>query len=1045
MRVVPRRRLSTPALALALALAAASQSRPALAQTGFAPYYGKNNIHYDTFDWHIYTTEHFEIYYYPEIQPQLERIASYAESAYQQISADLRHDLPYKVPMVLFKTHSEFEEQNIDPGAATEGVGAFAEPTQHRVVLPIDSPSDELYGLIVHELTHQFEYDIVPQSLIHNNLPLWFYEGLSDYERGIWDPIDLMMVRDAAVADIVPKMTKLEGYGDTGNPRLVYNLGHAVFEFIEARWGKDGLRNYLFALRKSVIGGGEDAYQEALQMSKEEFDQAFDRYLKDCFRPFRDKERPADYGIDLSPNQEKTKFAEALSIAPSPSGDLIAVVTINRKDQEIDIVLVSSKDGSIVRNLTAGFDKDMGFDHVIQMGEEFEMPWVAWSPKGDRLAYFVRTEKERTLIVQNVLTRQIENRVPIKTVDEPQSPTFSPDGRTIAFAGLREGIGNIFTVDLATQTVTNVTNDNFADFGPTYAPDGSYLIYNARISGNQKLFRLDLATSKKTQITFGTHDDTAAQFIDPHTIVFSSTATDPSIPVEPAVARNGNIYNVWTLDLNTGELRQYTDALGGDWSPVVLKSQDESEDRIAFVTYYKNEYSVRTLVRKEPLHTVASSDFGQPGPLIDFQPPLSEKLVPTNERKKGTFEKMFLDGRPPVSIGVTSNGDVFGGTQLTFSDVLGDKQFNFYVSSIAQYRTMMAGFTNLSHRLQWAAQGFSETQFFYGQLGGVFYDPTLAPFISRSDAIATRTVRGGTIIGVYPIDRYRRIEMSGSVVQLNEQYSDSSLQNYLDTAGLTGQQQVFRNGTLAPLSVAFVQETTIFREYGPLAGNTMRFSYDAAPKIGSLLSRQSFSADVRHYLRIGSNGVLATRVNGFKSIGAYPDFQYFGGNSEMRGYDYLSFVGQNILFANAELRFPIIEAALTPIGVVGGVRGEFFADLGAGWFDNTGFKFWTSKPETVQKYTGLATDANGNLIPDPVTGLPAASYEPVNVSGFRLRDARASYGVGLETFALGFPIHFDWSWRTLFNKGWEDVVYADSGGSAQFRKPRFAVWVGYDF
>ena len=57
------------------------------------PYFGKNSIHYDTFEWHIYTTDHFEIYYYPEIEQHLERIAGYAESAYQQISADLKHDL----------------------------------------------------------------------------------------------------------------------------------------------------------------------------------------------------------------------------------------------------------------------------------------------------------------------------------------------------------------------------------------------------------------------------------------------------------------------------------------------------------------------------------------------------------------------------------------------------------------------------------------------------------------------------------------------------------------------------------------------------------------------------------------------------------------------------------------------------------------------------------------------------------------------------------------------------------------------------------------
>src|SRR4051794_32088813 len=419
------------------------------AQTAMVPYFGKNNPHYDKFEWHIYTTDHFEIYYYPSLESHLERIAGYAESAYQQISADLKHDLSFKVQLILFKTHSEFEQENIDPGAAQEGVGAFAEPGQKRMVAPIDDPPDRLYGLIVHELTHQFEFDIIPQSLIRRNVPLWVNEGLSEYERGQWNPVDLMAVCDAAIADIVPKMSETEAYGNTNNARLVpYNLGHAVFEFIEAKYGKEGVRQFIFALRKSAIGGGDDAYEEGLRLKKDEFDQAFERYLKERFKPFRDKERPADYGRDLSPNKEKTHFAEAFSIAPSPSGDLIAAVTINRKDRELDIILISAKDGSIVRNLTSGFDKDLGFDHIVQYGEQFQMPWMAWSPKGDRLAYFVRTEKERELIIQNVLTRNIEERIPMKSVDEPESPTFSPDGRSIAFAALREGIGDIFMVDL---------------------------------------------------------------------------------------------------------------------------------------------------------------------------------------------------------------------------------------------------------------------------------------------------------------------------------------------------------------------------------------------------------------------------------------------------------------------------------------------------------------------------------------------------------------------------------------------------------------------
>ena len=90
----------------------------ASAQTPFVPYFGKNNIHYDNFDWHIYTTDHFEIYYYTDLEKHLERVAGYAEGAYQQVSADLKHDLSFKVPLILFKTHSEFEQENVAPGAA---------------------------------------------------------------------------------------------------------------------------------------------------------------------------------------------------------------------------------------------------------------------------------------------------------------------------------------------------------------------------------------------------------------------------------------------------------------------------------------------------------------------------------------------------------------------------------------------------------------------------------------------------------------------------------------------------------------------------------------------------------------------------------------------------------------------------------------------------------------------------------------------------------------------------------------------------------------
>ena len=431
----------------------------------------------------------------------------------------------------------------------------------------------------------------------------------------------------------------------------------------------------------------------------------------------------------------------------------------------------------MIRNLTGGFNTGFGFEYISTPGgfRGNAVPWMSWSPVGDRIAYFARKEKQKEVVLQNVLTRKIEKRFQIKSVDMAESPDISPDGKLLAFAGLRNAIADIFVLDLETGDIKDVTNDAFGDYSPTWAPDGKSIVYLARVSGNDKLFRLDVATGKKTQLTFGTHDDGGAQFMDADTLVFPSTAVDPNQPISPEIAKNGNIYNVWTLNLKTNELKQYTDALGGNVSPVVLRDENKAQ-RIAFITYYKGEYGIHTVpAQKEALHTVATADFGAPGPIIDFQPPLSHTLVKANQQVKGRFEKLFLEGRPPVNVGVTSGGDFFGGTQVTFTDVLGDQQFNFYAESVSQYRSLSLSYLNLSRRFQYALQGFSQTQFYYANNAGTFYAAQYG-FLSHKDALATQTSRGGTAFGIYPLNRYARLEVTGGLIQFKQEYSDPVLQ-----------------------------------------------------------------------------------------------------------------------------------------------------------------------------------------------------------------------------------------------------------------------------
>ena len=712
---------------------------------------------------------------------------------------------------------------------------------------------------------------------------------------------------------------------------------------------------------------------------------------------FRDRERPVDYGRNLAPDARKSKFSSLLSIEPSPSGDLFAGVSGNRKDQEMDIVLISAKDGQVIRNLTPGFDKDRGFEYIAVPGARWNtVPWMSWSPVGDRLAYFARTEKQRSLIVQNVVTDKTEVRIILKSVDVPESPDWSPDGKIIYFSALKNGIGDIWSINPETQELINLTQDDFADYSPTASPDGKSLVYLARVSGNNKIFRLDLATRTKTQLTFGTHDDATPQFLDADTLVFSSTAVDPAKPVTPEEARNGNIYNIWTLNLKNGELKQYTDTLTGNLSTVVIK--DGSVSRVAFVTYFKGEYGLHTLIPKEAKATVASRDFGEPGPIIDFQAPLTHTLVQANQKKKGPFEKMFLDGRPPLNVGVTSGGDLFGGTQISFADVLGDKQFNFFVASVSQYRTIAGSY-----------------------LEPVAPDAVRHPGLPADDVLLRQRRLLRPQPGPDAVPRSRQLDRHPHADRRHDlrAVSDQPLHARRDVGRRGALQRAVRRsdrrGDLAQLPGA------VLRRGGPAPGHVRaarrsrsstrtrcsassvrspaaRCGWPTTPRRRSAtpLSYQTLDLDARKYLRIGTSGLFAMRFKGFRSFGKTPDFFYFGGNSELRGYDYLSFVGQQGFFANAELRFPLIEAMLTPIGVLGGIRGTIFGNIGGAGFPQENYTFQSSETITERPILGFT------LADDGVTIVPVYG-EPQTVSGWRLQDGRASYGIGHPELPARLP------------------------------------------
>ena len=272
---------------LVVLLALAATLAPAQAQ------FGKNKIAREHFDWQVYHSPHFDVHYYPSIEPFLEEIVSYAESAYVKISHDLDHELRIRVPLVVYKTHGEFQQTNITLAEIPQGVAAFADSVQYRMVLPIDQPPDKLYDLIAHELVHIFEYSMFFEGYLGRTLranpPTWIMEGLASYLAQDEDNLDRMAIRDAVVNGVLPPLDQL-----TVVTFLTYRYGHAVFDFIEQEHGIEGLRSFLFEFKKVLLTGNvPKAIKESFGYDTDEFDRRFKRYLRRKYLPvLMERNRP---------------------------------------------------------------------------------------------------------------------------------------------------------------------------------------------------------------------------------------------------------------------------------------------------------------------------------------------------------------------------------------------------------------------------------------------------------------------------------------------------------------------------------------------------------------------------------------------------------------------------------------------------------------------------------------------------------------------------------------------------------------------------------
>ena len=937
--------------------------------------FGKNKVQYHDFDWKYIESEHFKVFYYPNNREIADLTLVFAERSYTLLRRDFLYEMEGKIDLIIYASHNHFEETNVSGSAPEESVGGFTEFFKNRVVLPYDGNWESFRHVIHHELTHaiqnKFFFGARFQSIVSGiqtmNLPLWFIEGLAEYEsRGGWDRDSDMMIRDAIYNNYLPSVNYLNNY-------MTYKGGQLLLYFISEKYGKKKVSDILRKI--SVIKSTETAFKEAIGLEFKDLSDEWHRWLMDKYWPLlANTQRPTDIATQLTDHIKNRNF---LNNSPALSPDGLKVAYLSNKSDYFDIYLVRTYDGKEIRKIVAG-----------QSSGDFEefhwlRPGICWSPDSKKIVFAAKSKEQDALYIYDALTGDEEQQLKFG-LDGIYSPDWSSDGNSICFVGQKDGLSNLYIYNIENEQLEKLTNDLFSVSYPKFSRDGKHILFSSdrredlniatvdrsidlsKINLNvSDIYSLDIEKSLLTQVTNTPDDKENYPFwIDEKTIGYTSDKT--------------GVANIYFSNLDGSDSYPVTDLVSG-------AIQTSSNGKyLTFVSLFKGGYDVylvndlTSLKKENPKMSIwypetdfskveASFDDNYNSLVLDeklknitFTPELVEDLQEKEEGeekvelfKEFNYTPEFSPDIITAHAGYASNYGFAGQLYFQISDKLAKHRFNV-ATSLSQdiiNSEFNVLYTYLPHRLDFGA-GFSHDLNYY------FTDKNNDDELQDEEVERDRFFTT-YFVGSYGLSRYSRIDGAFSVRHImNQQYT-----------GFNDEFKHIGSHTLPVMNLGYSYDNTIWGIVGPVNGSRFRFDalYTPDVKKGFLGEDDGFefykiSLDYRKYFRFFKDYQFAFRASGGISGGKTPQRFYLGGVSSwlnykvnkrddindissryysssvypLRGTKIYEKVGNRYFMVNSEFRFPlinIIDLGFPPVRL-GYIKGAIFSDFGSAWSGN---------------------------------------------------------------------------------------------------------------
>lgn len=1031
--------------------------------------FGKNKVQYKNFDWFYIQTDHFDIYFTNEGETLTEFAAHAAENALASIQNTFRYRINNRITIIVYNSQNDFQETNVIDQSLSEGIQGFTELFKNRVVVQFTGSYSQFRHLIHHELVHAVMNDMFYggslQNIISNNItlqfPLWFSEGLAEFESLGWDVDTDMFIREAAISEYLPDINQLGGY-------FAYRGGQSVFYYIANKYGKEKIGELLNKIKG--IGNVNEAIKSTLGLELKELNERWKKDIKRTFWPdIAFREDPEEFSKRLTDPEKNDGFYNT-SPAISPQGDKIAFIT--NRNFYFDVYLMNASDGKIIKRLVKG-NRSPDFEELNIL-----TPGLTWSPDGTKIALSAKSQGYDIVYIIDIESEKRES-LPIR-LEAIQSVTWSHNGNYIAFIGQNKKQSDVYLFDLETKQLKNLTDDIFSDSDPSWSSDDSKIYFSSD--------RGDLIDRSYKENDFRIYNHDYSQ-----TDIYSINLSDNKIiritnfpfsnETSPREDSNGKrlllisdingINNIYTKDLtdNTSEIRPITNSLTG----LYQLSLSKDSKKLVYSTLYKASFNL--FIMNNPFEPKTELEILEPTKFI-------KKLVEQRERKneEGYEEKIielfedsvntdsdsvtiftgniidtsksvseplksdfsnFVFGTPGDSSAqqnqiafdsikptnnLDDNGDyvvnkykitfgpdlvyanagyntiygLIGTTIISFSDVLGNHRLIGVTGLQIDLKNSDFGlaYYYLPDRIDFGFQGFHTARFVRLIRGGF------------ADLFRFRNY-GAQISANIPLNTFYRFEAGLTWFNVRSENLDN-ISEPVDEANF-----------LVP-SLSFVRDNVLWGYTSPIEGTRYRFDLYGNPGLSNKrLSFYSILGDYRDYFRFWTDYSFVMRFSGGYSGGANAQRFFLGGTENwinrtfattevplesvsdfafltaalpLRGYDYAERIGTKYAMMNYELRFPLIRYLVT-----GALPILFSNILGVAFIDIG------SAWDNTEKLQFFTRNNDGYIVS---------------------KDLLMGTGVGARLYLLYFLFRFDVAWAYNVDK---------------FSSPRYYISLGADF